>query len=157
MCCGEILGFSSGSDAWTTLLRVWWIPLPEVPPGYIYILRFSRPCWDLNHRHSRRKSCNMLVVSGLTAGFCLAARFRCSPFPLHLNRWRCLLKPCNEKFFNELRLIFRVLLRFRCMGRSAARLVDTPVRSALRAHLRSAVFQARLASEPVEMLAESVQ
>ena len=43
---------------------------------------------------------------------------------------------------------FRVAFRFRCLGCSVARLVDTPARSASRVHLHSAVFQAWLASEP---------
>ncbi len=148
MCCSVFFEFLSGSDAWAVLLRVWWIHLPEVPPGHVCIPRYSKPGWDLNHRCSFRKSCNAFVMSELAAGFCFASRFRCSPFPLHLNQWRCLLKPCNGKFLNELQWIFRVLLRFRYLGCSVACLVDTPFQSAFRAHLRSTVFQNRLGSEP---------
>ena len=60
--------------------------LPETPSGRICVLRCSKPVWDLNHRCSFRKSCNAFVVSELAAGFCLAAGFRYSPFPLHLNQ-----------------------------------------------------------------------
>ena len=120
----------------------------ETPLGHICIPRHSRPGWDLNHRRSCRNSCNTFVVSELAAGFCLSARFRCFLFLLHLNQGRCLLKLCNGKFLNVLQWIFRVLLRFRCMCCSAACLVDTPARSASKAHLHSVVFQNRLGSEP---------
>ena len=116
MSCSGFFEFCLGPDAWAVLLRVWWIPLPEVPPGHVCIPRYSKPVWDLNHGCSHRKSCNILVVSGLAAGFCLAAGFRYSPFPLHLNQWRCLLKPRNGKFFNELQWVFRVSSRFRCLN-----------------------------------------
>ncbi len=76
--------------------------LSEVPPGCICIPRHSSPAWDLNLGCSFRKSCNVLVVSGLAAVFCLAAGFRCFPFPLNLNQWRCLLNPCNGKSLNVL-------------------------------------------------------
>ena len=58
------------------------------------------------------------------------------------------MKPHNGKFLNVLQSIFRVLLRFRCMGCSVACLVDTPARSASKAHLHSVVFQTRQGSEP---------
>ena len=157
MSCSEFFGFCSGSDAWAALLHLSGIPLSEVPPGHICNLRHSKPCWDLNLGHSCLKFCNILVVSGLAAGFCLTARFRYSPFPLHLNRWGCLLNPCNKKFLNELRLIFRVLFRFRCLDHSAARLVDTPARSASSAHLHSVVFQTQLGSEPQAQLSKVLQ
>ena len=84
------------------LLRVWWMPLSEVPSRRICVLWCSKPGWDLNHGRSCRNSCNTFVVSGLAAGFRLVVRFRCYPFPPHLNQRMCLLKPCNEKFLNEL-------------------------------------------------------
>ena len=148
MCCSGFFEFCSGSDACAVLLRVWWLPLPEAPPECICNLWCSKPVWDLNHGRSCRNSCNTFAVSGLAAGFCLAAGFRCSPFPLHLNQRRCLPKPCNKKFFNELQWIFRVLFRFRCMCCSVACLVDTPFQSASRVHLHSAAFQTRQGSEP---------
>ena len=157
MNCGGLFELFSGSDAWAVLLHLSGIPLSEVPPWRICILRHSKPCWDLNLRHSCRKSCNTFVVSGLAAGFCLDARFRCSPFPLHLNRWRCLLKPCNGKFLNELQRVFRVSSRFRCEGSVVARLVDTPAGSTYRAHLHSAAFQTRLGSEPRAQLLKVLQ
>ena len=43
------------------------------------------------------------------------------------------------------------------MGRSAARLVDTPARSASRAYLHSAAFQTRLGSEPRGQLLKILQ
>ena len=148
MNCSEFLGFCFGSDAWSTLLRVWWIPLPEVPPGRICILRCSKPSWDLNLGCSRRKSYNAFVVSELGVGFCLSARFRCSPFPLHLNQESFLLKLRNRKSLNVLRLIFWVLFGFRCMCCSASPFVDALAISTSMAHLHSAVFQTRLGSEP---------
>ena len=128
-----------------------------MPPRRICILRCSKPVWHLNHGHSCRKSRNAFVVSGLNEKFCVYAGFRCFLLPLHLNRWRCLLKTCNRKFINELRLIFRVLFRFRCLGHSAACLVDSPFQSASRAYLHSAVFQAWLASEPRAQLLKVLQ
>ena len=148
MSCGEFLGFSSGSDACAILLRVWWIPLPETPPGHICIPRHSSPARDLNLGCSFRKSCNVLVVSWLASELCVCARFRCFPLPLNLNRGMCFLKRCSRKFLNVLQWIFRVLPRFRCLGCSVARLVDTPARSASRVHLHSAAFQTRQGSEP---------
>ncbi len=143
-----VFEFLSGSDACAVLLRVWWIHLPEVPPVRICNLWHSKPCWDLNHGHRRLIPRKVFVVSGLNGRFCVYARFRCSLLPLHLNRWRCLLKPCNRKFINELQRFLRVLFRFRCLCCFVARLVDTPARSASRVHLHSAVFHARLGSEP---------
>ena len=96
-------------------------------------------------------------MSGLAAGFCLAAGFRCFPLPLHLNRRGCLLKPCNGKFFNRLQRIFRILSRFRCLGCSAARLADTPARSTSRARLHSAAFQPRHGSEQRAQLLKVLQ
>ena len=147
MCCGGLFEFLSGSDAWAVLLALSGVPLSEAPPGHICIPRHSSPTWDLNLGCSFRKFCNVLVVSGLAAGFCLAAGFRCFPLPLNLNQWRCLLNPCNGKFLNELQWVFRVLSRFRCLGCSVARLADTPAGSASRAHLQSAAFQPYLGSE----------
>ena len=60
----------------------------------------------------------------------------------------CLLKPCNGKFLNVLRWIFRVLSRFRCLGRPVASFWNTLARSASRAYLHSAAFQPMLGSEP---------
>ena len=141
MNCSGFFGFLLGSDAWAVLSRVWWIPLQEAPTGHICIPRRSKTGWDLNHGHNCRKSCNTFVMSVLYTGFCLAAGFRCSTFPLHLNQWGCLLKPCNRKFLNELQWIFRVLSRFRCMGCSVACLVETLARNTSRVHLHSAAFQ----------------
>ena len=149
MSCSGFFEFCLGSDAWAVLLRVWRIPLPEVPPGHVCIPRHSNPAWDLNHGYSFRKSCNTFVVSGLADGFCLAAGFRCFPLPLHLNQEMCFLKRCNGKFLNMLRWISWVLFRFRCLGCSAACLADTPARSASRAYLHSAAFQPMLESEPL--------
>ena len=100
----------------SVLLPLFGISLSEAPPGYIYILRCSNPCWDLNHRYSRRKSRNVFVVSGLAVGFGLDSRFRCFPFPPHLNQWMCLFKPRNGKFFNVLQWNFLILFRFRCLN-----------------------------------------
>ena len=111
----------------------------------------------LQYTCCERFGCRILVVSGLAAGFSLAAGFRCFLLPLHLNRWRCLLKPCNGKFLNELRLIFRVLFRFRCMGCSVASFWNTPFRSASMAYLHSVVFQTRLGSEPWAQLPKVLQ
>ncbi len=116
MCCSVFFKFGFGSDACAILLRVWWIPLPETPPGHVCIPRHSRPARDLNHGRSCRNFCNTFVVSGLAAGFRLVVRFRCSPFPLHLNQGRCLMKPYNGKCFNVLRWISWVLFRFRCLN-----------------------------------------
>ena len=117
----------------------------------------SKPGWDLNLGYSCRKSCNVFVVSGLTAGFCLDARFRCFYFPPYLNQKRCLLKPRNIKFFNVLRWISCISFRFRCPGHSATRLVDTPARSTSGAHLRSVAFHTRLGSEPWARLLKVLQ
>ena len=43
------------------------------------------------------------------------------------------------------------------MGRSAARLVDTPARNTSRVYLHSAVFQTRLGSEPRVQLLKILQ
>ena len=142
MNCSEFLGFCFSSDARAVLLLLSGIPLSEVPPERICILRCS---------------CNAFAVSGLTAGFCLVARFRCSPFPLHLNQGRFLLKLCNRKSLNVLRLIFWVLFGFRCMCCSVACLVDALARSTSRAYLHSAAFQPRQGSEPRVQLLKVLQ
>ena len=157
ICCGGFLGFCSGSDAWAVLLRVWRIPLPEAPPGHVCIPRHSNSAWDLNLGRSFRKSCNTFVVSGLAAGFCLSAWFRCSLLPLHLNQWRCLLNPCNGKFLNMLRWISWVLFRFRCLGCSVGPFGSTPARSTSGTHLHSAAFQPCLGSEPRVQLLKVLQ
>ena len=130
---------------WAVLLRVWRIPQPEVPPGHVCIPRHSSPAMDLNHGYSRRKSCNAFVVRGLAAGFCLASRFRCFPLPLHLNQEMCFLNSYNGMSLNVLRWF---VSGSDALGCSAARLADTPARSASRAHLHSAAFQPRQGSEP---------
>ena len=157
MNCSGFFEFLSGSDALATLLRVWWKPLSEVPPGRICILWHSKPVWDLNRGYCCLKSCNAFVVSGLAAGFCLSAWFRCSPFPLHLNQGSFLLKLCNRKSLNVLRLIFWVLFGFRCMCCSVACLVDALARSTSRAHLHSAAFLPRQGSEPWALLLKFLQ
>ena len=96
-------------------------------------------------------------MSELVAKFCLSARFRCSPFPLHLNQWRYLLKLCNGKFLNVLQWVFRVSFWFRCIGHSVARLVDTPAGSTFRAYLHSVAFQPRQGSEPRVQLLKVLQ
>ena len=99
-CCGVLVG---PCLAYAHIVVLCFMEfLSEVPLGRICVLRCSKPGWDLNHGRSCRNSCNAFAVSGLTAGFCLAAGFRCFPFPLHLNQGRCLLKPCNGKFLNAL-------------------------------------------------------
>ena len=114
MCCSVFFEFCSGSDACAVLLRVWWIPLPEVPPARICILWCSKPGWDLNHGRCCRKSCNAFVVSGLAAGFCLAARFRYFPLPLHLNHGHSCRKSCNTFVVSGLAAGLCLAARFRC-------------------------------------------
>ena len=157
MSYSEFLGLCLGSDAWAVLLRVWRIPQPEVPPGHICNLRHSSPCWDLNLGYRCCKSCNVFAVSWLASELCVCAGFRCFPLPLHLNRWRCSLNPCNGKFLNELQWIFRVLLRFRCLGCSVGPFGSTPARSTSGARLQSAVFQPCLGSEPRAQLLKVLQ